>query len=114
VTFTVRVSATWPCATGRATRIARLALLAAGLGVATTACFEATLKTQPTAAGKMVVKFSIASDGHVTEASATGLAESLCTCVADVFRAMKFPKGPGLIHISYPFTFAPGATAVKK
>lgn len=77
-------------------------------------CYEATLKTQPDAAGKMVVKFSVAADGNVTAASATGLDESLCTCVADVFRAMKFPQGPGLIHISYPLTFAPNAAPGKK
>ena len=78
------------------------------------ACYEATLKTQPDTAGKIVVKFSVAADGQVTEASATGLDETLCTCVADVFRAMKFPKGHGLIHISYPFTFAPSAAPSKK
>ena len=78
------------------------------------ACYEATLKSQPDAAGKMVVKFSVAADGQVPEASATGLDETLCTCVADVFRAMKFPKGPGLIHISYPLTFAPSAAPSRK
>lgn len=133
MTIPSRVSTTRPRSTGRtAAPIARLALLAAGLGVSATAwansldtgvikrviarnrasiraCYETTLKTQPAAAGKMVVKFSIAADGHVTAASATGLDETLCACVADAFRAMEFPKGPGLIHISYPFTFAPGA-----
>lgn len=76
------------------------------------ACYDTTLQTQPDAAGKMVVKFSIAANGRVTEASATGMDETLCACMADVFRAMVFPKGPGLIHISYPFTFAPTPPAV--
>ncbi len=78
------------------------------------ACYATTLQSQPTAAGKLVVKFSIAADGQVTEASATGLAENLCACVAEVFRTLLFPKGPGLIHISYPLHFAPAATPPKK
>ena len=76
------------------------------------ACYDTTPQTQPDAAGNIVVKFSISAKGHVTNASATGMAETLCACLADVFRAMVFPKGPGLIHISYPLTFAPAPRTV--
>ncbi len=78
------------------------------------ACYEATLQTQPEAAGRIIVKFSVASDGRVTEATATGMDESLCVCVAGVFRGLVFPKSPSLIHISYPLSFATPPPPPKK
>jgi len=69
------------------------------------ACFEARLKTDPNAGGKLVVHFSIAPDGSVTQADATGLDPQLAQCVVEVVRMLRFPFDNDTTQVNFPFIF---------
>ncbi len=76
-------------------------------------CYQRELQKNPTLAGKVVIKFTIAKDGSVSAASVKSSdlgnpgAEK---CVVDRFYSMQFPepKGGGIVLVSYPFIFSPG------
>jgi pSer/pThr/pTyr-binding forkhead associated (FHA) protein len=76
-------------------------------------CYQRELQKNPTLAGKVTIKFTIAKDGTVSQAGvksttlSNGAAEK---CIADRFYQMQFPepKGGGIVVVSYPFIFAPG------
>lgn len=74
------------------------------------ACYDAGLASNPNLAGKVVVRFSLAPDGSVQGASASGdIADAEVTsCVVDVFESLKLdPPDGGRVTVSYPIVFAP-------
>ena len=75
-------------------------------------CYQRELSKNPSLAGKVTVKFTIAGDGSVssaiTKASTLGN-PSVESCINGRFLRMGFPepKGNGLVIVSYPFLFSP-------
>ncbi|MDQ3364831.1 MAG: hypothetical protein M3680_05325 [Myxococcota bacterium] len=53
------------------------------------------------------VKFTIAPDGKVPEAVATGGGPELDPCVARVFLQLVFPASSAAAIVVYPLTFTP-------
>lgn len=76
-------------------------------------CYQRELQKDPALTGKVVIKFTIAKDGTVSQAAAkensTG-SKAVDACVTGVFYKMQFPepKGGGIVIVSYPFIFSPG------
>jgi hypothetical protein len=77
-------------------------------------CYGRALTRHPTLAGTVWVKFVVAADGRVTSAltkSTTLKDAALEACVnAEVLRC-RFGEPGGEVIVSYPFAFAPHATA---
>ncbi len=76
-------------------------------------CYQRELTKDPTLAGKIVVRFTIAKDGSVSAASVkttTMNNSAVESCVSGRFLRMQFPqpKGGGIVIVSYPFLFSPG------
>ena len=74
-------------------------------------CYEKSLISQPTLAGKVVVKFTIDPSGKVSSATATGFDPKVSSCLVRVMRSMVFPApaGGGIVAVTYPFIFKPSA-----
>ncbi|MDP3500295.1 MAG: AgmX/PglI C-terminal domain-containing protein [Myxococcales bacterium] len=78
-------------------------------------CYEKSLTTQPTLAGKVMTSFRIGADGRVDEATeAPGEGPpfpdpKVTECILKQIRALRFPKpnGGGVVKVKYPFVFAP-------
>jgi TonB family protein len=76
------------------------------------ACYERSLRQNPNAAGRVVVRFTIQPSGTVSNASAvensTGDA-GVASCVVGTVSRFRFSPGPtgGSVTVSYPFVFAP-------
>jgi hypothetical protein len=72
-------------------------------------CYEKELEKKPKLQGTVQVQFFIKPDGIVGSSSATGVDPTVATCVADVIRAIEFPKprGGGGVQVNYPFSFRP-------
>jgi hypothetical protein len=68
-----------------------------------TYCYEKELLARPTLGGEVMVDFLIASNGSVTDATATG-DSAVGACTANVMKAIAFPKAAGLTRVRYPFT----------
>ena len=70
-------------------------------------CYEDGLKRDPALAGKLVVVFTIGTDGKVPAATARGLSADVETCIATQFRRMEFPPpgGHASVKVTFPFTF---------
>lgn len=68
-------------------------------------CYETALQQQPDLAGTVVATFTIAPDGRVAHASASGLHPDVEGCIAARISTWKFPSpsGGGALHINYPF-----------
>ena len=93
-----------PSVTGDIDRAVVMRVVRARLG-AIRKCYDA----QPSQTElKVSVTFTIAVDGSVPKAVATGGAQPLMDCIAAVFRALKFPTSPAEVRITYPLTFRPG------
>ncbi len=76
-------------------------------------CYQRELTKDPSLAGKIVIKFTIAKDGSVSSAStktSTMNNPSVEQCLVGRFMRMQFPqpKGGGIVIVSYPFLFSPG------
>lgn len=76
-------------------------------------CYQRELTAAPKLAGKIVIRFVIATDGSVSAAetrSTTMNNSAVEHCIVDEFRTMQFPAptGNGFVIVSYPFIFAPG------
>lgn len=76
-------------------------------------CYQRELQKDPSLAGKLVIKFTIAKDGSVSSASpksSTLGSKAVDSCVVSRFYKMQFPepKGGGIVIVSYPFIFSPG------
>ena len=78
------------------------------------ACYEAALNKKPDLFGRIMVQFTIAATGDIAasvlESSTTGN-PPVDDCVVKAVRPWKFPKpiGGGIVIVSYPFVFIPGA-----
>ena len=75
-------------------------------------CYQRELASNPSLAGKVVVKFAVGPDGAVTSAElrSTTLGNSAVeSCVIGRFRRMAFPApaGGGIVIVSYPLQFSP-------
>ena len=82
-------------------------------------CYDSALKTKPTLAGRLVLKFAIVGDarvGGVVE-SAEIAEESdvkddeMRLCVRESLMTLTFdkpPSGGGLVTVTYPILFSPG------
>jgi hypothetical protein len=77
------------------------------------ACYERALKQQPTLAGKLVVRFSLAAAGTVTAVEIdddTLGAPEVGACIRAVVLRWRFrPLGEGPAELSFPFVFQPGS-----
>ncbi len=76
-------------------------------------CYQRVLSKHPALTGKVVVRFTIAADGGVREASirSTTLGNTAVEqCLVGQFRRMRFdaPRGGGVVVVSYPLIFEPG------
>ncbi len=76
-----------------------------------TYCYEKELLVTAKLTGTVTAKFTIGVDGLVVSSTASGLTANVDGCVANVIRAIEFPKpkGGGVVNVSYPFTFKPEA-----
>ncbi len=72
-----------------------------------TYCYEKELLANAGLSGTVQTQFFISPDGTVTDARATGVSDAVASCVADVIKAIEFPKpkGGGGVQVNYPFTF---------
>ncbi len=74
-------------------------------------CYQRELQQDPSLAGRVVVKFVIAKDGTVANASiksSTLAAPAVEQCLVSRFLRMSFPEpaGGGIVVVSYPFLFS--------
>jgi outer membrane biosynthesis protein TonB len=67
-------------------------------------CYEKELLKDPSLQGTVTVEFVIRANGGVGVSKASGMAK-IDSCVADVFKALKFPrpKGGGAVSVRYPY-----------
>jgi TonB family protein len=74
-------------------------------------CYERELKRTPTLKGKVVVRFSIGTNGRATDVEIeenTLGNEAVSMCIRTVIRSWVFPfKPPSEVAVQYPFVFAP-------
>jgi TonB family protein len=73
-------------------------------------CYEKQLVQNPKLEGKVTLKFVIAADGKVSEASVietTIKSKPLQACMIKAAKRMLFPKprGGGIVVVNYPFLF---------
>lgn len=83
-------------------------------------CYEAALVRRQEAAGKVVARFVVASDGRViaTDVLSSEIRDvELARCMTDAIAKWRFPapRGGGMVAVTYPFVFraAPDATPAK-
>jgi hypothetical protein len=70
-------------------------------------CYEKQLLADKSLAGTVMAQFFISANGTVSVSSAKGVHIEVSSCVADVIKAIEFPKpknGAG-VQVNYPFTF---------
>jgi hypothetical protein len=75
------------------------------------ACYEARLQSQPTLAGKLTAKWTIAQNGSVRAATVSGSLRDtkVRSCLIRVLRRMRFAKPEGdVCKVQWPFTFSGG------
>lgn len=73
-------------------------------------CYENQLRSKPTLAGTVVVQFYILPSGKVASATASGVDPAVASCVADVIKAIVFPRPRrGGVAVNYPFAFRAAA-----
>ncbi|HHO52141.1 MAG TPA: AgmX/PglI C-terminal domain-containing protein [Deltaproteobacteria bacterium] len=75
-------------------------------------CYQRELVKEPGLKGKIVIKFTVTSDGTVDSASledSTMDNVSVEQCIVRQFMRMQFPepRGGGIVIVSYPFLFSP-------
>lgn len=76
-------------------------------------CYQRELQRDPELIGKVTVKFVIAGDGSVSNASTKSSTlgnPAVESCINGRFMRMDFPepKKNGIVIVTYPFLFAPG------
>lgn len=78
---------------------------------AITLCYEQRLLEDGTLQGTTHVTFSIAADGTVTTAAASGFDTQVDECVVEVVKRMVFPApdGGGVVKVNYPLIFKQGS-----
>lgn len=78
-------------------------------------CYQDERKKRPKSQGKVVMAWTIGTDGRVIAArvkSSTIKSPELETCMVERIKTWEFPKPPGgsTAEISYPFVFMPDKT----
>jgi tetratricopeptide (TPR) repeat protein len=74
-------------------------------------CYEKELLARPSLHGEISTSFTIAPDGTVVQASATGFDDAVAQCVVDVLRHIEFPASHSeTVQVNYPFTFRNAGT----
>jgi pSer/pThr/pTyr-binding forkhead associated (FHA) protein len=70
-------------------------------------CYEKQLLVNQGLSGTVVSEFNIMPDGSVKGSKASGVNDTVSSCVAGVIGTIQFPKpkGAGLVKVRYPFTF---------
>jgi hypothetical protein len=70
-------------------------------------CYERRLLAVPGLAGTLTTEFVIDPTGMVAAATASGVDEEVANCVADVIKAIEFPRprGGNAVKVTYPITF---------
>jgi len=76
------------------------------------ACYERSLRQNPSLAGKVTVEFTIVPAGTVTAPSVASNStgdDTVAQCVVTTLRSLRFKPGPvgGSVVYAYPFVFAP-------
>lgn len=76
-------------------------------------CYQRELTKNPSLGGKITVKFVIAADGTVSQATTKATTmnnPAVESCINGRFMRFQFPqpKGGGVVIVSYPFIFSPG------
>jgi Inner membrane component of T3SS, cytoplasmic domain len=76
-------------------------------------CYQRELTKNPALGGKITVKFVIAADGTVSQATTKATTmnnPAVESCINGRFARFQFPqpKGGGVVIVSYPFIFSPG------
>lgn len=75
-------------------------------------CYETGLRANPNLAGRVAVRFVIARDGSVSNASNGGsdLPDSgVVSCVIRAYYGLSFPApNSGIVTVTYPIAFSPG------
>ena len=73
------------------------------------ACYDTQVAKQPELRGTVSSQFFITPNGDVASSSASGVAPTVSTCIADLIKTFAFPKpkGGGGVQVNYPFTFRP-------
>jgi len=71
------------------------------------ACYASSSVYLAGTTGTVHTQFFITPDGNVASSAASGVDPKVSTCVADVIKAIEFPKpkGGGGVQVNYPFTF---------
>jgi hypothetical protein len=71
-------------------------------------CYEKELLAKPELSGTVTVQFFIAPNGTVATSTGSGVDPNVANCVADVVKAIEFPKpDSGGVQVSYPFIVRP-------
>ncbi len=73
-------------------------------------CYEKQLLARPGLEGTVVSNFQISPNGAVLGARASGLADEVSSCIADVISTIQFPRPSGLVQVRYPFNFRPAGS----
>jgi TonB family protein len=78
-----------------------------------TRCHEQALRTNPNAAGRVVLGFTIGPSGAVVAAEVSSSSypvASAAQCAANAVRRWQFPapQGGGVVQVNYPFVFSGG------
>jgi len=69
-------------------------------------CYEKELLARPSLHGRIATRFTIAPDGKVVAATASGFDEAVAQCIAGVLRRIEFPAShDATVQVNYPFTF---------
>jgi len=74
-------------------------------------CYEKELVKDAALAGTVTAEFTIAVDGKVSHAAASGMNNvAVESCIADVVRGIQFPapQGGGVVKVVYPFRLTQG------
>lgn len=73
------------------------------------ACYEKLLATDPTAAGKVVLKFRIDGAGLPLDVTtdSTFVDTAIASCVAEHMGGMRFPASGEKVTVTYPIAFSP-------
>jgi hypothetical protein len=73
-----------------------------------TYCYEKQLLARPGLEGTVRTQFTISPSGAVSSSTASGMNDDVASCVADVIRAIEFPRPKGgSVDVVYPFSFRP-------
>jgi hypothetical protein len=74
-----------------------------------TLCYEQPVPVDQTRPDTLEVQFTIEADGTVSAATTSVASSDIATCVAEVIKAIKFPKRKrGTLEVTYPFEVVGG------